>query len=100
MESIPVLLSLKRGSEWFGIEKGSAQSILGAGRLGMLGDYFKREMQRMPAMDIADIAYDRFLANGKPETHLDAKPGETIRLRIINGSATTYFHLEFAGRGR
>jgi len=25
------------------------------------------------------------------------KPGETVRLRIINGSATTYFHLEFAG---
>ena len=92
-----ILRTLKRGSEWFAIEKGSAQSIFGAARLGMLGDYFKRELQRMPAMDIADIAYDRFLVNGKPVTHLDAKPGETIRLRIIDGSATTYFHLEYAG---
>ena len=92
-----VLRTLKRGSEWFAIEKGSAQSIFGAIRLGMLGDYFQRELQRMPAMDIADIAYDRFLANGSPELHLDALPGETIRLRIIDGSATTYFHLEFAG---
>jgi len=92
-----VLRTLKRGSEWYAIEKGSGQSIFGAARLGMLGDYFKRELQRMPAMDIADVAYDRFLANGKPELRLEADPGETIRLRIINGSATTYFHLDYAG---
>ena len=89
--------TLKRGSEWYAVQKGSSQSIFGAMRLGMFGDYFKRELQRMPAMDIADVAYDRFLANGKPETTLHAKPGETVRLRIIDGSATTYFHLEYAG---
>ncbi len=92
-----VLRTLKRGSEWYSIQKGSGQSIFGAARLGMLGDYFKRELQRMPAMDIADVAYDRFLANGQPESSLSAHPGETVRLRIIDGSATTYFHLEFAG---
>jgi CopA family copper-resistance protein len=92
-----VLRTLKRGSEWYSIQKGSGQSILGAARLGMLDDYFKRELQRMPAMDIADVAYDRFLANGKPESSLTAHSGETVRLRIIDGSATTYFHLEFAG---
>lgn len=96
-DPLQVLRTLKRGSEWFAIEKGSAQSIFGAARLGMLGDYFKRELQRMPPMDIADIAYDAFLANGKSELHLVAMPGETIRLRFIDGSATTYFHLEFAG---
>ncbi len=89
--------TLKRGSEWYAIQKGSGQSILGAARLGLLGDYFRRELQRMPAMDLADVAYDRFLANGRPETFLSAKPGETVRLRVIDGSATTYFHLEFAG---
>jgi FtsP/CotA-like multicopper oxidase with cupredoxin domain len=92
-----VLRTLKRGSEWYAIEKGSGQSIFGAARLGMFGDYFKRELQRMPAMDISDVAYDRFLANGKPELRLEAHVGETVRLRIINGSATTYFHLDFAG---
>lgn len=89
--------TLKRGSEWYGLEKGSSQSILGAARLGMLGDYFKRELQRMPAMDIADVAYDRFWANGRPEFTLHGEPEETIRLRIIDGSATTYFHVEFSG---
>jgi len=92
-----VLRTLKRGSEWYALEKGSGQSILGAARLGMLGKYFKRELQRMPPMDISDVAYDRFFANGEPETSLSAEPGETVRLRIIDGSATTYFHLEFAG---
>ncbi len=92
-----VLRTLKRGSEWYALQKGSSQSIIGAARLGMLGDYFKRELQRMPPMDIADVAYDRFLVNGESEIGLHAAPGETVRLRIIDGSATTYFHLEFAG---
>lgn len=89
--------TLKRGSEWFAIEKGSSQSIIGAARLGMLGDYFSRELQRMPAMDIADVAYDRFLANGKPDIEIPATAGETVRLRIIDGSSTTFFHLIYSG---
>lgn len=92
-----VLRTLKRGSEWYALEKGSAQSIFGAIRAGKLGDYFSRELSRMPAMDIADVAYDRFLANGEPEMSLVAGTGETVRLRLIDGSATTYFHLQFAG---
>lgn len=92
-----VLRTLKRGSEWFALEKGSAQSILGAAKTGRLGDYLYRELQRMPPMDIADVAYDYFLANGRPEINLPAKPGETIRLRLVDGSATTFFHLEYAG---
>jgi CopA family copper-resistance protein len=92
-----VLKTLKRGSEWYALEKGSAQSIFGAIKAGRLGDYYKRELQRMPPMDIADVAYDYFLANGRPETVIKAGAGEKIRLRIINGSATTYFYLEFSG---
>ena len=89
--------TLKRGSHWYAFEKGSAQSIVGAARLGMLGDYFLRELQRMPAMDIADVAYDRFLANGKPDSTLPAGPHEKVLLRVINSSSSSYFHLEFAG---
>jgi hypothetical protein len=88
---------LKRGSEWPALEKGSSQSVLGALKANRLGDYFQRELQRMPPMDIADVAYDHFLANGKPEIELPAEPGERVRLRIIDGSSSTYFHLEFAG---
>jgi hypothetical protein len=92
-----VLRTLKRGSDWYALEKGSAQSIIGAARIGMLGDYFKRELLRMPPMDISDIAYNLFLANGKPEIAFSAESGETVRLRIIDAGAGTNFYVEFIG---
>ena len=92
-----VLRTLRRGSEFFGVEKRTAQSVLGAAKTGTLGDFFSREAMRMPAMDLSDVAYDAFITNGKPEEHLAAKPGETIRLRIINAAGGTYFHMNYAG---
>ncbi|MCF8031652.1 MAG: multicopper oxidase domain-containing protein [Desulfarculaceae bacterium] len=92
-----VMQALKRGSEFFSVQKGSAQSIAGAIKLGHLGDYTMRELVRMPPMDISDVAYDRFLINGKPMQKLAARPGESFRLRVINGSASSFFYLEFAG---
>lgn len=52
---------------------------------------------RMPTMDLADVAYDLFLVNGNSEENLSVKPGETVRLRVIDGSASTFFHLSYAG---
>lgn len=93
-----ILRTLKTGNgEWYSLEKGVAQSLAGAALTGNLGNYFRRELSRMPPMDIADVAYDRFLVNGAPEQVVNAKAGERTLLRIINGSATTYFYLEFAG---
>lgn len=51
----------------------------------------------MPPMDLSDVYYDRFLLNGAPQQSLTAKPGEKIRLRVIAGSASTFFYLQFAG---
>jgi FtsP/CotA-like multicopper oxidase with cupredoxin domain len=92
-----VLRNLRRGSEFFGIRKHSSQSLLGAAKTGKIGAFLGREAMRMPAMDLADVAYDAFLTNGKHENVLTAKPGETIRLRVIDGSASTFFHLHYAG---
>lgn len=92
-----VLRTLKRGSDWYGIEKGSSQSIVGATRIGYLSSYVERELARMPEMDISDIAFDQFLANGEPEIAIAAKPGKMLRLRVIDGGAGTNFILEFAG---
>ncbi|MBT4510680.1 MAG: multicopper oxidase domain-containing protein, partial [Chloroflexi bacterium] len=92
-----IMRTLKRGSEWYAVKKGSSQSVFGAAKAGVLGNFFKRELTRMPPMDIADVAYDRFLANGQSEAHINAKPGQRLRLRLIDGSATTYFFVEFAG---
>ena len=50
----------------------------------------------MAPMDISDVAYDAFLVNGQSRIVCGGVPGERVRLRIINGSASTYFFVEFA----
>lgn len=89
-----ILRTLKRGTNWYGIKKNTAQSIAGAITAGHLSDYIKREKTRMPPMDVSDIAYDAFLMNGQRQIKGTGHPGETVRLRVINGSAATYFYLE------
>ncbi|MGK0190123.1 MAG: FtsP/CotA-like multicopper oxidase with cupredoxin domain, partial [Verrucomicrobiales bacterium] len=92
-----VLRTLRRGSEYYGVKKKAAQSLLGAAKTGKVGKWMKREAMRMPAMDLADVAYDAFLINGKSSSRLEGRAGETVRLRIIDGSASTFFHLQYAG---
>ncbi len=92
-----VLAQLRAGREWQQIKKGTAQSIVGAIQNDALPDMIKRSMKRMPPMDFSDVAYDAFLANGKPAAEFPAQPGETVRLRLINASAASYYHLEYAG---
>lgn len=50
--------------------------------------------------DLSDVKYDAFLLNGKaanaPWT-LVARPGEKIRLRLINAAGSTYFQLALDG---
>ena len=91
-----VMRSLLRGSDWYAIRKNTAQSLLGAIRAGHLSDYLKREKSLLPPMDVSDVAYDAFLINGRPRQSLPARPGETIRLRVINAGASTYFYLSSA----
>ena len=91
-----IMRTLTRGSDWYAFKKGSTQSFAGAVKAGALKDFLQREKSRMPAMDISDIAYDAFLANGRESLHLPGKPGETLRLRFINAAASTYFYLQSA----
>ena len=52
----------------------------------------------MEGADIADIYYSAFLINGKQlAEYPNFKPGEKVRLRIINGSASTQFWMTFGG---
>lgn len=93
-----VVRSLKANYEWYGIKRGSVQSWGEALVKGYLGDKAKQEWSRMPPMDVSDVYYNAFLANGKQTTEYpEFKPGETIRVRMINGGAGTYFWVQFAG---
>lgn len=88
-----VLRSLLRGTEWYSLKKGTTQSLLGAWKAGAVGAFFQRERTRMRPMDLSDIAYDAFLINGRSSSTLTGKAGERIRLRLINGSASTYHYV-------
>jgi FtsP/CotA-like multicopper oxidase with cupredoxin domain len=92
-----VMRTLKRGSDYYSLKKGSVQSLAGAIRADALGETFQGSLMRMPPMDISDVAYDLFLVNGKRDAVFEAKPGEKVLLRVINASASTYFYLQFAG---
>jgi FtsP/CotA-like multicopper oxidase with cupredoxin domain len=93
-----VLRMLKRGSDYFAIKKGAVQSYGEAISKGYGGDKLMMEWMRMPAMDISDVKYDKFFINGKENVEQqNFKPGETVRLRLIDGSSSTYFWTQFAG---
>ena len=94
-----VMRTLMSGNEWYSLKKGNMQSIYGALKAGEIGEYFSREWSRMPPMDISDVAYDAFLINGKKQSKLTAKPGEKVKLRIINAAASSYFYLT-SGTGK
>ncbi|MBX6380035.1 MAG: multicopper oxidase domain-containing protein [Thermoflavifilum aggregans] len=93
-----IMNNLKRGLEWYTIKKGQAQSLDRVIAHHGLGERIQMAWQRMPPMDISDVYYDAFLANGQRALYFpDAKPGDRIRVRIINGSSSTFFHLQYSG---
>lgn len=94
-----VLRDLKRGSDYQSIKKGTMQTVYGVLKNGVVWENVARSFRRMPPADISDVAYDAFLMNGKPEAAPGFPAGKVIRLRIINGSSSTYFYLNYAGGG-
>ena len=93
-----VLRYLKRAGEWYAVKKGATQSYGEALAAGYFQDKVRQEWGRMPAMDVSDVFYNKFLVNGQAQAYFrDAKPGEVVRLRVINGGTSSYFHLQYAG---
>ena len=94
---------LHAANDWSAIKKhrirpGSVQSYSDAIKAGALGTKLKNEWKRMNAMDVSDVYYDAFHANGAPEDEApQLKAGERVRVRLINGSASTYFWIGYAG---
>jgi CopA family copper-resistance protein len=93
-----VLRNLKRGNEWYGLKKGTStplNKVIARGAFGAQLDFWR---QRMEGADIADIYYPAFLVNGQQQPEYpDFKAGEKVRLRIINGSASSQFWMTFGG---
>ena len=91
-----VLRTLKSGNDYYSIKKHSKQNLLAALKNKGVTQLFKQRLERMSGMDISDIAYDLFLANGQAETIIPAKAGDIVKLRLVNAATASYFSLQFA----
>ena len=89
--------SLHNATDWYGIRKKATQNYGEAMKEGYFKTKLTNEFKRMHAMDVSDVYYERFLLNGKTDQEAKFKPGEKVRLRVINGSASTYFWLTYGG---
>src|SRR6202522_1733135 len=90
--------SLHYATDWYAIRKGSTQDYAGAIKAHRLHAKLSNEWKRMLPMDVSDVYYNRFFVNGLSEEERTAyHPGDKVRLRVINGSSSTYFWLQYAG---
>jgi FtsP/CotA-like multicopper oxidase with cupredoxin domain len=89
-----IMKNLRKDGDYYLYKKNSMRSWFGAARAGALGTYVSNEWTRMGGMDLSDVGYDAFLANGKRSSQLyEGKPGEKVRIRIINAAASSYFYV-------
>ena len=94
-----VLTNLKKSEDYYARKKDSVQSwaaVIGGG-MPAIKNRLEMARIRMPAMDISDVGYDFFFANGTRQMKLNATAGDTVKLRLINGSASSYLAAEFSG---
>lgn len=90
--------SLHNATDWYAIKKHSTQNYAEAIKEGYFKTKVTNEWKRMLAMDVSDVAYDRFFINGLVDAEAPPiKAGKKIKLHVVNGSSSTYFWLQYAG---
>lgn len=99
-----VFANLKKQSDYYNRNQRTLGDFIADssanGFMATLRDRLDWGGMRMTPTDIADIAGFRFLVNGQDgEQNWTGlfKPGERVRLRIINGSGMSYFDLRIPG---
>ena len=89
---------LHHATDWYAIRKGSTQDYAAAIKDGFFRAKLTNEWKRMLPMDVSDVAYDRFLINGKTNNmQPQFKAGDKVTLHIVNGSSSTYFWINYGG---
>lgn len=93
-----VLANLKKSDDFYALKKDAVQSWDKVFKYG--SEAIKNRLQaswtRMGPMDLSDIGYDAFLVNGQQEEAIKTKQ-QTVKLRLINAAASTYFKIHYAG---
>ncbi len=99
-----ILRNIKGDADYYNFNKRTLPQLLkDAGKFG-LGNTLKDRAQwatmRMDPTDIADVSGYRLMINGQPpakQPWLLAKPGEKVRLRLINGTAMSIVDVRIPG---
>lgn len=95
-----ILRNLKASDDYYTFDRDNVQSWdrVVANGSEAVESRVRASLSRMPPMDLADVGYDAFLVNGLPIAEIgDLAPGEErLLLRMINGSTSSYFEVEYA----
>lgn len=76
------------------LQKGKAPPAAGEGRKPMAA------MAMQGGADLSDVEYPSFLLNGRAAAapwSMEVRPGERVRLRLVNGGTSTYFRVQLDG---
>ena len=101
-----ILATLKRQSDYYNFHQPTAVDFMrDVEHMGIREALTRRRMwnrMRMNPTDLADVSaytYTYLLNGAPPAANWTAlfKPGERVRLRVINGSSMTYFDLRIPG---
>lgn len=99
-----ILNNLKVEADYYNWNKRTFPEMLrDAGKFGLgkaLADRASWGTMRMDPTDIADVTGYALLLNGQTSARkpwLEAKPGERVRLRLINGSAMSFVDVRIPG---
>jgi FtsP/CotA-like multicopper oxidase with cupredoxin domain len=95
-DPLDVLKNLKKDGDWYAHKKNSVISLKGYLENSNLDAWVSNRWQRMEGMDVSDVGYDAFLANGQTSLKLapEAKSGDRVRVRLINSGASSYFDIQ------
>jgi len=96
-----VLNNLKSDDNFYSFEKETLQTwdkVLANGGAAVR-NRLNGAFTRMGPMDLTDVHYDNFLVNGATINSLNVEDASAtqMRLRLINGSTSSYFDVEYAG---
>ncbi|MET1080958.1 MAG: copper resistance system multicopper oxidase [Pseudomonas sp.] len=101
-----VLATLKKQSDYYNLHKRTLGDFIDdvgtQGWAAAMADRTQWARMRMSPTDLADVngqTYTYLLNGQAPDANWTGlfKPGETLRLRLINGSAMSYFDLRIPG---
>lgn len=95
-----VMENLKKNDEYYAYKKRTVQSwdkVIANGPEA-IRNRINSALTRMGPMDLADVAYDTFMVNGSPvnELKFEDPSAAQVKLRMVNGSTSSYFDVEYA----